>query len=404
MKILQVTTQKPFMTGSGEFLKGLLAAFQGNPQALVCGLAPGEDQDLKAAYPDLRLYAVPFQSAELPFAVVGMSDNMPYEASRYGEISDGEAASLLAAFKKRFVKALEDFQPDLILAHHLYLLTAHLPTWQKETKNEASIIGLCHNSELRQFQQTDRWRQEILDGLKGLSAIASPNQVLKEEVEALYGLANIHILGSGFNYDLFYRPSKRRHKEGPLRIVYTGKLAQAKGIMDLLEALEPLSQKLPLELTLIGGASDPSEEAQIGRLATQVAYPVTLTGLLKAQEVAQRYQDQDIFILPSYFDGMPLVIPEALASGLLVAVTALPGFRQWLEPFADRVAFMDQPEMASLDEPTKEGRKAFKERIGRAIEDLANRQVAEETPDLKDYAWTGLARRLMELGRSLSNH
>lgn len=94
MRILNISAQKPDSTGSGTYLAALVREQieTGHRAAVLCGAAPGDTQgelDRRAA-----VFAVPFESPELPFPICGMSDVMPYPSTRYRDLTP----SMLKAF------------------------------------------------------------------------------------------------------------------------------------------------------------------------------------------------------------------------------------------------------------------------------------------------------------------
>ncbi len=83
---------------------------------------------------------------------------------------------------------------------------------------------------------------------------------------------------------------------------------------------------------------------------------VEFAGRLETHELVRAYQNADIFVLPSFFEGLPLVVVEALACGCRVVVSDLPGIRPWLEghvPDAP-VVFVRPPRMRTADDPCPE--------------------------------------------------
>ena len=109
MKILSVTAQKPDSTGSGVFLTELVKGFRnlGCRQAVVCGHVAGE----MLAFPeDVTVFPVNYQTPALPFPVCGMSDEMPYESTRYRDLDETMTAQLRQAFGKRIAEAVEAFR------------------------------------------------------------------------------------------------------------------------------------------------------------------------------------------------------------------------------------------------------------------------------------------------------
>lgn len=395
MKILHLTTQKPYSTGSGIYLAGVLSELgKEHRQHLICGLNASEDAAYLKQQHSFTLDPVVFQTGELPFAVPGMSDVMPYTSRRYDSLSDEEAEALKTAFRNRVQKALDEFRPDAVVCHHLYLITALTSTTVKAA-SDLPVVGICHGSDLRQYRNTEKWRDEIQTGIGSLDLILSTHAEQGEVIRELfdYPADRIRVLGSGFDRSIFKPDPTVKKADRPFRIVYTGKLASAKGVPELLKAADLVAREEDIHLTLIGGGGDPGEARLIEEMAAMQGYPVVLTGQVSQAEAAAIYHRSHVFVLPSYYEGMPLVVPEALASGLKVAVTDLPGFRKWLEPFQGSVRLIPRPAMDSLDRPTEAGRNRFIVDIADAILALRH-EGPEEKMDLADLSWQGLAERI----------
>ena len=123
MNILSITAQKPESTGSGIYLTELVRTFaaRGHRQAVVAGIYRDDEPQLAEG---TEFYPVYFSSGALPFYIAGMSDEMPYKSTRYCDMTDEMAKQFENAFLDVVRRAVEEFKPDLILCHHLYLLTA----------------------------------------------------------------------------------------------------------------------------------------------------------------------------------------------------------------------------------------------------------------------------------------
>ena len=63
----------------------------------------------------------------------------------------------------------------------------------------------------------------------------------------------------------------------------------------------------------------------------------------------------DVFVLPSFYEGLPLVIIEALACGTYVICTDLPGIRNWIDQNLpdNGVVFVEPPKRVNEDEPVE---------------------------------------------------
>ena len=118
-------------------------------------------------------------------------------------------------------------------------------------------------------------------------------------------------------------PSHQRRvvAESPIqRIFFLGNLLERKGVSDLLQALSlPGFDAMRLEVTLSGGGDITAYQAKAQQLG--IANFVRFTGWADQQQVAQLMAQADVLILPSYDEGLPLVILEALANSVAVVCT-----------------------------------------------------------------------------------
>ncbi len=105
--------------------------------------------------------------------------------------------------------------------------------------------------------------------------------------------------------------------------VFVGRLERRKGVYELMEAFERVRERLgDLDLVLVGEGDDtPACRA----LAERSAGRVLLTGNLGMAEVADWLAAAEFLVLPSYAEGTPNVVIEALASGRPVVASAVGG-------------------------------------------------------------------------------
>jgi glycosyltransferase involved in cell wall biosynthesis len=114
------------------------------------------------------------------------------------------------------------------------------------------------------------------------------------------------------------------------RAVFVGRLAPEKRIGTLLEAwAQGVKPVLPdSRLVLIGdGPERPALESQIERLGIRDV--VELAGSI--DDPVARLRDADLFVLPSAEEGMSIALLEAMALGIPVVATAIPGNRRLID-------------------------------------------------------------------------
>jgi glycosyltransferase involved in cell wall biosynthesis len=138
----------------------------------------------------------------------------------------------------------------------------------------------------------------------------------------------VHIVHCGVDPTEFL---VRQHQGPGRRLLFTGRLAAVKGLPILLEALARLAAQHPqLELALAGDGPDRAAlEAQAARLG--VADRVRFLGYRSSEQVRALLQDTDVFVLPSFAEGVPVVLMEAMASGVPVVATRVAGVTELVE-------------------------------------------------------------------------
>lgn len=116
------------------------------------------------------------------------------------------------------------------------------------------------------------------------------------------------------------QPRVVRPADAPRRVLFLGNLSERKGVSDLLNALaRPGFDPSRLQVTLAGGGDIAGYKAKAVSLG--VDDTVIFEGWCDQQKVAKLMSQADVLVLPSYDEGLPLVILEALAHGVAVVCT-----------------------------------------------------------------------------------
>ncbi|CDS54735.1 Glycosyltransferase [Polaromonas sp. CG9_12] len=104
------------------------------------------------------------------------------------------------------------------------------------------------------------------------------------------------------------------------RVLFLGNLSERKGVSDLLQALaKPGFDISRLEVTFAGGGDIAAYQATACQLG--IGSFVRFAGWSNQHQVSQLMAQADVLVLPSYDEGLPLVILEALANGVAVVCT-----------------------------------------------------------------------------------
>ena len=196
---------------------------------------------------------------------------------------------------------------------------------QAEYRPYSKKVGVIHNL-------ARRLRQKIVSKADVFIAIS---QEIKDELID-YGISKDKIINipNGVDSTKYYPVSKNRKNElrkinnlnnDSIIILYAGALNRRKGTYDLLEAIKQLDQTLyeTVEIVLCG----PDHEDIYKNYIVNKDYPVQITYKGSVKNLDEYYQMSDIFVLPSYSEGLPNVLLEAAMCGLAVVASDIGGNR-----------------------------------------------------------------------------
>ena len=227
LKILHLLSQRPDSTGSGIFIQAMMqeAAALGHKNFLLAGIS-SHDSGLIDGIVEKRALFVKFDGADVDFPIPGMSDVMPYESSRFGDLSQADLDNYETAFSQRLQSAVDQFMPNIIHSHHLWIVSS----LARRLYPHIAMVTTCHGSDLRQFQNCPHLRDRVLSGCRHIDVVMALSKAQKDEIVRLYNLApeKILIVGAGYNERLFYSDTKP--EPNPVQLMYAGKLSNAKGV------------------------------------------------------------------------------------------------------------------------------------------------------------------------------
>jgi glycosyltransferase involved in cell wall biosynthesis len=141
----------------------------------------------------------------------------------------------------------------------------------------------------------------------------------------------LEVIHCGLDPDEYRRSAPPREGDAGGRVLFVGRLVEVKGPGVLLDALAALrADGVEVEATLVGdGPSRAALERTIRELGLEQA--VTLAGYVGQDEIRRHYEAADVFVLPSFAEGLPVVLMEAMALELPVVTTRIAGIPELVE-------------------------------------------------------------------------
>jgi phosphatidyl-myo-inositol dimannoside synthase len=176
------------------------------------------------------------------------------------------------------------------------------------------------------------WRARRIVRWSGVGSYASRAH-LQRRYPAAAGAVTAAISSIRLPASAFRPPRAAPAQPDRLRLVFVGLFLPVKNHASLLRAVALARREgLELSLTLVGdGPLRPAIEARITALGLEAA--VRLTGhLVGRARVEAELDAADLFVIPSWSEGLPRAAVEAMARGLPVIGSAVPGIRELLSP------------------------------------------------------------------------
>ena len=129
------------------------------------------------------------------------------------------------------------------------------------------------------------------------------------------------------------------------RLVSVGSVTIRKGQLQLVEAMAllPVEVRRKIRLTIVGGGNEYEECKQLIK-DRAVEDIVTMTG--PRNDVAEILKEQDVFLLPSLSEGMPMSILEAMRQGLYIMATDTGGIPEMIGEGYGELVTRDPKELA----------------------------------------------------------
>ena len=298
-------------SGSGTYARELAAEVAKNNQVAMVVPDKNTVKGIKTFYVELPVKIAFTGHPEWPdcklYTKVGGKDLSANYLSYFGEI----------------VKAINQFQPDIIHVHHLMPLT-----WIARFIKIAyglNFIVTVHGSELPTLENDKRYPYLTQEALSKAVRIVPNSFWTKEWMQKVLSKEfkdKIRVIPGGIDLTNFpekidtNRVNKKYNLDGKKLVMFSGKLTKYKGVKYLVQAAKKIDG-------VVGITGDGPERKNLENLAGQLKLTnVKFFGYLNGNELLHLYYRADVCVVPSVWDEpLGLVVLEAMAANTPVVVT-----------------------------------------------------------------------------------
>jgi len=239
-------------------------------------------------------------------------------------------------------------------------------------------------------QQVEKW------ALRHAAAVIATTEALGEQARAIAPKARVELIPNGVDTERFRPGERRRAGHDPLRVLYVGRLSAEKNVAAAVTATAMLKSgggaAPPVTLVVVGGGpleAALSEQARERGAADRLVF----RGVVDQQVLPAEYAAADAFVLPSFTEGHPKALIEAMSCGLPCVVSSRGGNLTLVEDGVSGLHF-DPERPAELEACLRKLRDdpGLAARLGAAAREQAvkrydlNALVTREIALLKDVA------------------
>lgn len=170
-----------------------------------------------------------------------------------------------------------------------------------------------------------------------------------------------------------------------LNLLFVGWLTERKGIRELMQAFDAVSSTQQVKLTIAGGGDLAKE---LDQWAHAHGDAVALAGWVESEQLLALYDQSDVLVLPSYAEGFPNVVIEAMARGMPVIATRVGAIPDTLRSGENGVLIEARDSAALAD--------AFRHYIGQPG-DLVCHGAAALNRAITQHSWENNCGRLLAM-------
>lgn len=229
-----------------------------------------------------------------------------------------------------FAKVLLIDKPDIVHIHSSFgpsfyrkMPFIYMATWAKKP-----IINHIHGADFNEFyvNASDKKKRQIKRVYNKCSVLIALSDEWKVRLSQIVPESKITIIE---NYSILHEDSleQRLKRKCSNTVLFLGGLGKRKGCYDIPEIVREVKKQIPDVKFILAGSGSEADEKAIRQLVDEngVAENVVFPGWVRGDEKDRLLREADVFFLPSYNEGMPMSVLDAMGYGLPVVSTNVGG-------------------------------------------------------------------------------
>lgn len=130
----------------------------------------------------------------------------------------------------------------------------------------------------------------------------------------------IHVIPNWLSEDFSIKSTPTDINKSKIHFIFTGRVAESKGVFEILSATEMLKDKYDFDVSIVGDGADFVKIQEI--ISKNKLYNIYLRGWMSGFELNNLLKESHVLLLPTHHpEGLPNSIIEAMANGLAIIAT-----------------------------------------------------------------------------------
>lgn len=292
-------------------------------------------------------------------ATDGQSDAeiVPVSFDRFVSSSEGKSIFSrvfrgIQAFKVPVKNAISSMKMDAPGVLHLctsagFGLLRDLVLLRKAKRYGIKTVVHFHFGRLPELQKQNNWEWKLICKVMKLCDTAVVMNRPSEKILLAARFTNVKYLPNPLAMNVLKKIEEIRgsYKRIPRRLLYAGHVIKTKGVYELVEAC---SQIPNIELRILGKCL-PDVESDLKTIASKNndGTWMNIVGEVDHDTVLAELLQSDMFVFPSYTEGFPNVILEAMACGCPIVASSVGAIPEMLDLNGDPCGICIQPKSSS---------------------------------------------------------
>ncbi|MGA3290275.1 MAG: glycosyltransferase family 4 protein [Candidatus Bathyarchaeia archaeon] len=167
--------------------------------------------------------------------------------------------------------------------------------------------------------------------VRSADRVIAISKACADELRLFYGIKDLEIIHNAVDSTFFCPQNHKENKKS--YILYTGRLSAEKGLIDLVKGAVHVCKKYPNFKFVIAGSGPLERRLKKLVSALNLERNFSFAGNVNHETLLKYYQNAAVYVLPSYREGLPTTLLEAMSCGLPIVATAISGITDVIDNF-----------------------------------------------------------------------